>query len=150
MTNIIIDRKKNMKKSKKIIFTLLALVVLTMSIPALASTIPNAGTERSFDTELPLSNKNVYFRTRTKQSNYAIGYAYTTSKSSSCNGINSWICDSSKSRCTSIAYCSSNNTKYAMNYSRNAASGSSVRLGMEDYDTTVLVNHSVKGYVNYN
>lgn len=138
------------KRSKKLILILTMLMVFTISIPVLATTIPNAGTERAFSATLPSNYENVYFTTRTKQSNYSIGYVYLTSLSSSCSGINAWICDSSKSRCSSIAYCSSLKVKYAINYSRNAASGSSVRLGIEDYDNTLLFSHSVEGYVNYN
>lgn len=139
-----------MTKRKMHTFLLVAVLILTMSIPGMAATIPNVGTERAFSAELPNKNQNVYFTTRTKQSDYAIGYIYMSSKTSKCNGINAWICNSTYNRCTSIKYCSTLKTKYALNYTKNYGKGAAVRLGIEDYDNTLIGNHSVKGYVNYN
>lgn len=138
------------KKRKGMILVLTMFLMLTVSIPVMAKKIPNVGIERSFSTDLPYRYVNVYFQTRTKQSYYGIGYIYLTSKSSKCTGINAWICNGSKSRCSNIVYCSSLNVKYALNYSSNYSAGSSVRLGMEDYDNTQVLHHKVKGYVNYN
>lgn len=138
------------KKTKKLIVILTALMMLTIGIPVMAAAIPHAGTERYFESKLPNSYANAYFQTRTKQSNYGVGYVYLISKPDKCAGINAWICDADTNICSHITRCDSLNKECAINYKRNYASGSTVRLGIEDLENTQLFHHEVKGYVNYN
>lgn len=137
-------------KKKNILLVLVAFLIFTSSIPVMAATIPNSGTERAFSTDIPFSYQNVYFTSRTKQSNYNIGYVYLTKLSAKCNGVTVWICDGSKNRCTNTVACRVLSSKYAITYSSNYGTGSTVRLGLEDLDNTQLLHHSVSGYVNYN
>ena len=138
------------KKTKKLIVILTALMMLTVGIPVMAASIPSAGTERYFSSKLPYGYANAYFQTRTKQSNYGKGYIYLVAKAKKCGGINAWFCDANTNRCSHITTCSALNQKYVVTYTSNMASGSSVRLGIEDLENTQLLHHEVEGYVNYN
>lgn len=136
-----------MKKKKLILLCIVA--VMAFSVPVIAA-IPHVGAERSFSSDLPNEYGNAYFPTRTKQSNYAVGYVYLTSKPRKCDGICAWICNDAMSRCSSISHVNSLNVETPINYTSNYAIGSKVRLGIEDEDNTLLGHHSVSGVVNYN
>ncbi|MBO5425225.1 MAG: hypothetical protein J6A25_06910 [Lachnospiraceae bacterium] len=138
---------KKQNRIKKCIF--LFILCFTICMPVLA--YPVYGNEKWFETALPYGSGNVYFQARDKQSNVAYGYVKISDLSINCNGINAWFCNSSKSRCSNIRYCSSaGSTQYDITYTSNYNSGAKVLMGIEDYDEATIGSHSVEGYVNYN
>lgn len=137
------------RKSKLNISILIVLVVTMVCIPAVASAVPY-GLERGFEIDLPNEHVNYYFTSRTKSSNMNYGYVRLQEVDGSCNGINAWFCVGGTTNiCSYIVHCVESvqsNITYKSNYYTNA----SVRLGVEDYDNTILLHHNVKGVVNYN
>ncbi len=122
------------------------LIIFSFSIPVLAD-----GTERHFYVELPKQYNNTYFQERTKETDYNYGWIKCTDKESDCQGFNAWFCDNGTVIKSNIVYVKyiGNNT-YQIRYNMRYGKGEKARLGLEDYDYTVLEYHTVEGYVNYN
>lgn len=108
-----------------------------------------SGTDRYFDTYLPLYYGNTYLSKQTKETNLSYGKVSATNDST-CNSYDAWFCKGdTETIISNIGENLSLVTNHTINYTSNYSQGSKVRLGLEDADYTSVFRHRIIGTVNY-
>lgn len=135
--------------NKKIGVVLAAAMVLT-SIGMNPNTVLASGTERSWSLSLPHNNGNYYFPFRIKETNEVSGYA--TVKEMESSGVAIWFNKGTETsnavKITDVVKFTKTGTK-TINYNSNSAKGTSVDMGIENSDRTLIFRDYAAGVVNY-
>lgn len=136
--------------TKKMSLVLAMTMVLTSAGANTGVVSAETGTVRDWSLSLPHGNGNYYFPFRSKETNEKSGYANVKKMESS--GVAIWF-----NKGTSLSNVVvitdivkfSKTGKKTINYKSNYQKGTSVDMGIENSDSTIIFRDSASGTVNY-